>query len=113
MSAHDPVGRAGIRLVKGNTYTFTVASPAWNNANIVTDAGGYTTSTPGILCFPAYKTMALVGEIPAEDKHFLIGLGRTWTATATGYLSAVANDCRISCYMDNAGVVTLTVRRTQ
>ena len=113
VSALEREVKTGVRLVSGNTYKFTVASPAWNNANIVTDAGGYETSTPGILRFPEYKVMALVGEIPSADKHFLIGLGRTWTATATGYLSVMANDCPEYCYLDNSRVVTLTVKRTQ
>src|SRR5690349_8254985 len=52
---------SGVFLSNGKRYKFTVGSPAWNNGNKVTDAGGY--SDGGPLRYSEYKRMALVGEI--------------------------------------------------
>jgi hypothetical protein len=119
--ANEPYNYTHIRLVEGKKYKFTVGSPEWNNGLKLTDAGGYDDRGPyaSMRRHLAYKSMALVGEIHAQDrnpltwsgKKFLIGLGRdSYTAAATGYLVAFANDC-LSCYVDNTRVVTLTVKR--
>jgi hypothetical protein len=122
---------SGVFLSNGKKYKFTVASPAWNNGNRVTDAGGY--SDGGSVRHSDYKRMALVGEIhnvanPTVytsatsylGRKFLIGLGRdSYTAATSGWLVLVANDCpvvmsfSVPCYADNSRVVTLTVRRIE
>lgn len=122
IEANRPYNFTGIRIEAGRNYQFTVASPAWNDGAVVTDAAGYTSaaSTAQLRRHPDYKLMALVGEIftsnndPASSTgaRFLIGLGRSWKATHSGYLVAYANDCMV-CYENNSRVVTLTVKRTQ
>jgi hypothetical protein len=47
-----------------------------------------------------------------DGARFLIGLGRSWVATQSGYLVAYANDC-MPCYENHSRVITLTVKRTQ
>lgn len=122
LEANRPYNFTGIRIEAGRDYQFTVASPAWNDGVLVTDAAGYTSaaSTAQLRRHPDYKLMALVGEIftsnsdPASSTgaRFLIGLGRSWKATHSGYLVAYANDCMV-CYENNSRVVTLTVKRIQ
>jgi hypothetical protein len=121
IAAVEPYNYTHLRLVQGKTYRFTVGSPAWNNGDHETDAGGYNSTHPlnRTRRHVEYKVMALVGEIFSEDNNkfaytgskFLIGLGRdSYTAPRTGYLVAFANDCLL-CYVDNSRVVTLAVRR--
>jgi hypothetical protein len=112
-----------IFVQKDKTYKFTVGSPGWNNGPIETTAAGYPDSSPlaAFVRHKNYNTMALVGEIWSVDDSpnsytntsFLIGMGRTWTASRSGFLVAIANDCpTILCYSDNSRVVTLTIKRT-
>jgi hypothetical protein len=112
-----------IFVQKDKTYKFTVGSPAWNNGPIETTAAGYADSSPlaALVRHRNYNTMALVGEIWSVDDSpssytntsFLIGMGRTWTASRSGFFVAIANDCpTILCYADNSRVVTLTIKRT-
>jgi hypothetical protein len=112
-----------IYVQKDKIYKFTVASPGWNNGPIETTAAGYADTSPlaVFVRHKNYNTMALVGEIWSVDDApntytgtaFLIGMGRTWTASRSGFLAAIANDCpTILCYSDNSRVVTLTIKRT-
>lgn len=119
--ANEPYNYTHIKAITGQRYKFTVSSPGWNNGLKETDAGGYNDSGPygNTRRHLDYKTMALVVEIHGSDgnplsysgKKLLIGLGpREWTASATGYMVALANDC-LPCYADNSRVVTLTIKR--
>lgn len=122
IEANRPYNFTGIRIEAGRSYQFTVASPAWNDGVLVTDAAGYSSaaSAAQLRRHLDYKLMALVGEIFASNSEpasstgarFLIGLGRSWKATHSGYLVAYANDCMV-CYDNNSRVITLTVKRTQ
>jgi hypothetical protein len=126
IKANEPYNYTHVKIENDKTYKFTVASPAWNNGEIETDAEGYphnkyvsmiTYSPPRHI---SLNFMALIGEIFNSDNsptafsghYVLIGLGpKTWKATKTGFLVAFANDC-LHCYADNSRVVTLTVKRT-
>jgi hypothetical protein len=119
--ANEPYNYTGIKAIEGQRYRFTVASPAWNNGVKETDAGGYNDSGPyaNTRRHLDYKTMALVVEFHSQNRNpvaymgrkMLIGLGpREWTASVTGYMVALANDC-LACYADNTRVVTLTIKR--
>lgn len=115
-----------VKLIEGQTYRFSVGSPEWNNGVRQTTAEGYSDdSNPLSLSpnykrrFPSYNWMALVGSLYTyEDKYsytgksFVIGMGRTWKATKTGFVAAFANDCK-DCYGDNSRVVTLTIKRIE
>ena len=63
--ANEPYNWTNVKLIDGQTYRFTVGSPAWNNAGVVTDAEGY--SHHGIFApprrFPSHNWMALVGSL--------------------------------------------------
>ena len=126
--AKAAVNASGIKLVAGKKYRFTVGSPEWNNGSRETTAAGYSDSSPSRR-WPDYKMMELVGEIFNDDgtstgKHFRIGMGREYTAAATGELVTAANECQVTivflksvmmphCYVDNSRVVTLTVKRIE
>jgi hypothetical protein len=126
--ASKPFNKAGIKLVAGKKYRFTVASPEWNNGSRETTAAGYTDSNP-YKRWDEYKLMELIGEIYNDNGSFTgtkfrIGMGRDYTAAATGVLVTAANDCRVIvfyfdsttvplCYVDNSRVVTLTVKRIE
>jgi hypothetical protein len=121
IKAKELYNYTGIYMRQGQKFEFSVASPAWNNGSRETTANGYEASIldagrrHGDL-----KMMALVGEIFSQNNnplaytgtYFRIGTSRTWTATKTGFLVALANDC-MTCYGDNSRIVELTVRRTQ
>jgi len=119
--ANEPYNYTGIKAIDGQRYRFSVGSPEWNNGLKETNAGGYNDTGPyaNTRRHLDYKTMALVVEFFNSDrnpaaysgKKILIGLGpREWTATTTGYMVALANDCLV-CYADNSRVVTLTIKR--
>lgn len=122
VSANKEHNWTGVKLINGQTFKFTVGSPAWNNGSIETDAEGYLmpVTPPGwVLRFPNHRVMALVGSLYTyQDKYsytgtsFLIAKGRTWKATKTGFVAAFANDCE-GCYGDNSRVVTLTIKRVE
>lgn len=119
--ANEPYNYTGIKAIEGQKYRFTVSSPAWNNGLKETDAGGYNDTGPyaNTRRHLDYKTMALVVEFFSSDRNpaaymqrkLLVGMGpREWTASLTGYMVALANDCLV-CYADNSRVVTLTIKR--
>lgn len=123
ISANKDYNWTGVKLINGQTFKFTVGSPAWNNGVRETDAEGYEGNIvfpgTGDRRYPNYRWMALVGALYTyEDKYsytgksFLIAKGRTWKATKTGFLAAFANDCE-DCYRDNSRVVTLTIKRVE
>jgi hypothetical protein len=122
--ANERYNWTGVKLIEGQTYKFTVGSPEWNNNIKETNAEGYPDreNIPlphGPRRFPAYNWMALLGSLYTyQDKYsytgktIIIGLGRTWKATKTGFMSGFANDCE-ECYGDNSRVVTLTIKRIE
>jgi hypothetical protein len=115
-----------VKLIEGQTYKFSVGSPEWNNGVRQTTAEGYSDDANPLSLspnykrrFPSYNWMALVGSLYTyQDKYsytgksFVIGMGRTWKATKTGFVAAFANDCE-GCYDDNSRVVTLTIKRVE
>lgn len=127
--ANAPWNWAHIRLVKGQRYRFSVASPGWNNGSYETTAAGYDEPiTAALRRHQGYRLMELVGEIFGSDNNvatysgtaFRIGMGREYTASKTGFLVTLANDCGIgagyaapACYLDNSRVVTLTIKRIE
>jgi hypothetical protein len=116
----------GVKLINGQTYKFTVGSPEWNNGVKETDAEGYPdlqnppwAKLYGPRRFTSHNWMALIGSLYTyQDKYsytgtsFIIGKGRTWKATKSGFVAAFANDCA-NCYEDNSRVVTLTIKRVE
>ena len=112
----------GIYMRQGQKFKFSVgANDMWQNGDREVNADGYNASV-----FDAarrhgdLKMMALVGEIFDRNNdplaysgtYFRIGTSRIWTATKTGFLVGIANDCMV-CYGDNAWKVTVKVERIE
>ncbi len=115
--AHD---LTGIFVRSGQKFQFSTSSPAWSNGSKETDCDGYDgTILDAARRHGDIKMMALTGEIFEQNNsnnytgtYFKIGCSRTLTMTKQGFLVCFAND-NIIAYGDNAGVVTLTVKRTE
>jgi hypothetical protein len=122
ISANKAYNFTGIYMRTGQTFSFTTASPGWNNGSTETDCNGYAGSIlDAARRHPDLNVMALTGELFNENNntlsynghYFRIGCGpRTHTVTKSGFFVAFANDMAIA-YGDNSRVVTLTIKRTQ
>jgi Astacin (Peptidase family M12A) len=120
ISANKVHDLTGIFVRSGQKFQFSTASPAWSNGSKNTDCDGYDgTILDAARRHGDIKMMALTGEIFAQNNannytgtYFKIGCSRTVTMTKTGFLVCFAND-NILAYGDNAGVVTLTVKRLE
>lgn len=120
VSANKMHDLTGVYVRSGQKIQFTTASPAWQNGNKETNCNGYAGSIlDAARRHPDLDMMVLVGEIFSQNNtssytgtYFKIGCSRTWTATKTGFIICFANDNPLF-YGDNAGVVTLTIKRTE
>ena len=106
--ASKPFNKAGIKLVAGKKYRFTVASPEWNNGSRETTAAGYTDSNP-YKRWDEYKLMELIGEIYNDNGSFTgtkfrIGMGRDYTifSLITGHVHFDREGRRINVLPDAA-----------
>lgn len=117
--ANKEYNYTGVYMRDGQKFSFTTASPAWNNGSRETDCDGYTPGPTDGLRRYGNNMFAMIGEIFRQNnkdnftgKSVKIGCGRTWTATASGYFMVFANDM-FGGYGDNSRIVTLTIRRTE
>ena len=120
ISANKLHDLTGVYMRSGQKFQFSTASPAWQNGTKETNCNGYEGSIlDAARRHPDLDMMVLVGEIFSQNNtstytgtYFKIGCSKTWTATKTGYLVCFANDNPLF-YGDNAGVVTLTIKRIE
>lgn len=120
--AKEVYNYTGIYMRQGQKFKFSVQTDdLWKNGNTQCNANGYEGSVfDNGRRHPDLKMMALVGEIFSQNNnpisytgtYFRIGTSRTWTATKTGFLVGIANDCMV-CYGDNTKKVTVKVERIE
>jgi len=117
---------SGVGLLKGATYTFSVAEgDTWKDASIDCGPGGWKSEDlpwykEGVIKFaerfrrlPDANWFALIGALGDEDNElFLIEDGKTpYTAPRTADLYLFANDMP-SKYGNNMGSLIVTIKRT-
>jgi hypothetical protein len=107
-----------LKMLKGESYTLT-ADGTWYDATIKCDANGYTSDIlrhrllARFRRCPKQNWFLLMGALSMDDgKAFVLGAGpTTYTATEDGKLYCFANDLW-RFYLNNSGLVKLTVKRS-
>lgn len=119
VSANKTHNLSGVFMRTGQSFEITVTNGGWNNGSTETNCAGYAGNIiDGARRYNTYNMFSLVGELFRENSTsnflnvaFNIGCGRTYKATASGYLVTFANDILVGGYLDNSGSVTLSVKR--
>ncbi|MBK8088421.1 MAG: hypothetical protein IPK31_10985 [Chitinophagaceae bacterium] len=121
VSANKTHNLSSVFMRTGQEFEFTTANGSWKNGSTETNCAGYTGNIiDGARRYNAFNMFSLIGELFRENNTsnflnvaFKIGCGRTYKATASGYLVTFANDILLGGYVDNSGSVTLTIKRVR
>lgn len=119
VSANKTHNLSSVFMRTGQEFEFTTTNGGWKNGSTETTCAGYTGNIiDAARRYNTFNMFSLIGELFRENNTtnflnvaFRIGCGRTYKATASGYLATFANDILVGGYVDNSGSVTLTIKR--